>query len=114
KGINEQLTRQPVIQMGGDRKIDRVRIFKISSGGYRGIYNCKEQKITSANWNTTTWPLTDKNDTEVEVLNLGEDFATSVASTLLVGDYLMAVKVLDDSNKARWLGWSPRYAWWHL
>ncbi len=94
---------------------DVFTIFKvISNATGDGVYNCKKQIIDATNWIKTdgTSKLYKKNDTLFEVYNTAEDGVAG--HVLAVDDYLFAIQLVDDEDNIRWLGWSPKYSWWHI
>ena len=93
-----------------------VRIFKITgfaAGDY--IYNCDEYLVDSSDWNDETAPKTkivDKGEPVVQVFNMGESNHTGSGQSLSIGDLLIGWSCVDDEGNTRYIGMSPKYAWW--
>ncbi len=89
-------------------------VFRIDSNGTgRGVYKCKEVVFDSTDWDSTS--TIDKFGTTgdwIYVFNIGENYS-AVDNLLVAGDYLIAGQHTDDEGNVRWIGFSPKYSWWH-
>jgi len=86
-----------------------ARIFEVQSAATEkdGIYNCYEQKLDATDWGDTGGEnkFLDLNTTSVEVFNLAEyDPEEEYIAHLAAGDLIVAFRVWDDENNARWVG----------
>lgn len=99
---------------GGGSTAVGLKLFRIDSNGTgRGVYKCKESVFDSTDWDSTS--TIDKFGVTgdwVYVFNIGENYS-AVANVLVSGDYLVAWQHTDDESNVRWLGFSPKYSWWH-
>ena len=85
-----------------------IKIFAVQSeAAGDGVYNCYEQTLDGSEWDDTTGApkFDDRNDTEVEVLNLAEHNSESeYVAHLAAGDLIAAWQKKDDEGTMRWVG----------
>ena len=111
KGSDERSVSPEVIQTSSNRKAWGMKIFKIIGYDNRDyLYKCYEQKLDADAFYSSN-PLVDKNQVEVLVCNIAE--VDSSSHQFDEGDYLVAFRVFDDEGNGHWMGFSPKYSWWH-
>lgn len=90
-----------------------LNIFQITVVGTRGRYTCKKYIIDSSNWaaGSGVSRLVLVDDDEYDIFNIAEN-ATTTTSSLAVDDILLASENKDDEGNLRWVGFTPKFAWW--
>ena len=115
----ERLSSPQVIQRGRAVRAGGggPSLFKVDSNGTgRGVYRCLLQVFDSSDWDADS-TINKLSNAEglydyYYVFNMGENYS-AVANVLVEGDFLMASQHTDDEGTVRWIGWSPKYSWWH-
>lgn len=93
-----------------------LQIFQITDVGDWGNYTCKKVGIDATHWDGSTGQtkLVDiGGDEEFEIFNLAENETTNV-NALGIDDLLVARQASDDEGSLRWVGFSPKFAWWEV
>lgn len=106
KGKAEQIAPPEIVQPSAEKRFDRPRLFRIT-GGANLRYTGVEQIIDKDKW-LMEWPLIDKNSVEVDILDLAGE------RELSTNDIIVGFPVIDNAGIRRFVGFSPKYAWWHL
>lgn len=105
------IQRGRAVRAGGGGGLKVFVITGLATG--RGLYECKECLFDATDWNAeTNVQKFGAIGNTVEVFNTGENKSV-VGSILLVGDFLLAFQHTDDEGNVRWIGFSPKYSWWH-
>lgn len=85
-----------------------IKLYEVQSAATGdGIYNCYEQTLDATEWDDTAGDskIDDKNEDNVEVLNLAEfDPEATYVAHLAIGDLIVAWKKIDDEANTRWIG----------
>ncbi len=92
-----------------------TQIFQITTVGVWGNYTCKKYVIDDTHWTGSSGQtkLIKVSDDTYTVFNLAEN-ATTVSNALKIGDVLLARQQVDDADSNRWIGSSPKFAWWEV
>lgn len=93
------------------------QIFVITdASGICGEYVCKKYEIDNSYWKQSVYhtKLIKVSDDEYDVFNLAEDNITVPDNALSNGDIIVAHQFTDNSGVRRWVGHSPKYAWWDI
>lgn len=90
-----------------------LQIFQITAVGTWGRYTCKKYRIDSSDWTSGSGvsKLIKVNDDEYDVFNVAEN-ATTVSNALDIDDVLLASEDKDNAGNLRWVGFTPKFAWW--
>ncbi len=92
-----------------------LQLFQITTVGSWGNYTCKKYTIDATHWTGSSGQtkLVKVGDDTYTVFNLAEN-ATTVSNALEIGDMLLATQETDDEDSDRWIGFSPKFAWWDV
>ncbi len=93
----------------------QLQIFQITTVGSWGNYTCKKYVIDATHWNGSSGQtkLVKVSDDTYTIFNIAED-ATTASNALAIGDVLLARQSKDDTGVLRWIGFSPKFAWWDV
>jgi hypothetical protein len=87
------------------------RIYAIGTGA--GVYSCREQILDETQWSEDYGAdkLVQYSATSVAVFNIGEN--GQAGHQLDEGDILIGFRTAGDEGHNWWLGFSPKFAWFH-
>lgn len=91
------------------------QLFKITVVGSWGKYTCKRYSIDATYWGSGSGQtkLAQVSNDGYEIFNIAED-ATTVSNALTTADFLLGRRITDDEGNVRWIGFSPKFAWWDV